>query len=110
VNPCQSCGACCATYRVTFPAEELDELPGGVVPLGFADLMGSIGAYMKGTERQPPRCVALRGEIGRSVGCSIYEFRPSACREFAPLASIGRGDQACNDARRRHGLAPLDAA
>jgi len=64
-------------------------------------------ACMKGTGQFPIRCTALRGEIGREVGCAIYEFRPSPCREFAPLAAVGRGDDACNDARRRHGLSPL---
>lgn len=65
-------------------------------------------ACMRGTERQPPRCMALRGEVGGEVACSIYEFRPSACREFAPLAAVGRGDEACSEARRRHGLPLLN--
>jgi Fe-S-cluster containining protein len=56
------------------------------------------------------RCVALRGRIGEAVSCAIYEFRPVACRDFAPLAAVGNGDEACNDARRRHGLAPLGLA
>ncbi len=58
-----------------------------------------------------------RGEDGWCVAideqrqnCSIYEQRPSPCREFAPLAAHGRrGDQACDDARRRHGLPRLEA-
>jgi Fe-S-cluster containining protein len=48
----------------------------------------------------------LRGIIGDSVSCAIYEFRPSACRDFAPLAAVGRGDEACNEARRHHQLPP----
>jgi hypothetical protein len=62
---------------------------------------------MRGTAAQPPRCVALRGEVGRAVSCLIYAQRPGPCREFAPLATVGRGDEACDDARRRHGLPPL---
>jgi len=107
VNPCQTCGACCATYRVSFYCGELDEFPGGIVPTGLAEQVTSTMACMKGTGQFPIRCTALRGEIGQKVGCAIYEFRPSPCREFAPLAAVGRGDDSCNDARRRHGLSPL---
>lgn len=105
---CTACGACCAVYRVTFHRHELDEVPGGRVPTGLTEAMSADIAGMRGTAAQPPRCVALRGEIGVSVTCAIYEFRPSPCREFAPLAAVGRGDEACNDARRRHGLPPLE--
>jgi Fe-S-cluster containining protein len=85
----------------------MDEVPGGWVPSSLVDRVTPMMACMRGTERQPPRCVALRGEVGKSVSCAIYEFRPSACRDFAPLAAVGSGDQACDDARRRHGLPPL---
>ncbi|MBI5792951.1 MAG: YkgJ family cysteine cluster protein [Rhodocyclales bacterium] len=107
MSPCQSCGACCATYRVSFPRFELDDVPGGAVPEALVESAGVQLVCMRGTAAAPARCVALRGAIGQSVSCAIYEFRPSACREFAPLAAVGRGDEACNDARRRHGLAPL---
>jgi Fe-S-cluster containining protein len=110
VNACQSCGACCVTYRVSFYHGEIDEFPGGIVPAGLTDRVTPHLACMRGTDRQPPRCVALRGEIGKEVGCAIYEFRPSPCREFAPLAAVGQGDEACNSARRRHGLPPLEMA
>jgi Fe-S-cluster containining protein len=106
-SPCQSCGACCATFCVSFAREETDAEPGGRVPAGLTEELGALRVCMRGTERQPPRCVALRGRIGAAVSCAIYEWRPSACREFAPLAALGRGDEACNEARRRHGLAPL---
>lgn len=102
-NPCQACGACCATFRVTMPECELDTA-GGRVPAGLADPWTHGTACMRGT---PGRCVALRGEIGQAVSCAIYESRPEACREFGALAAVGRGDEACNDARRRQGLPPL---
>lgn len=108
-NPCQSCGACCATFRVSFHCGELDDVPGGWVPSGLAEKVTSVMACMHGTERQPPHCAALRGRVGEMVSCAIYEFRPSACRDFSPLAAIGQGDDACNNARRRHGLPALAA-
>lgn len=106
-NPCQTCGACCATYRVSFHSGESDEFVGGSVPAGLIEPITAAMVCMRGTAAQPPRCIALRGEIGREVRCAIYEFRPSACCDFAPLAAVGRGDEACNDARRRHGLPSL---
>ncbi|HWT54227.1 MAG TPA: YkgJ family cysteine cluster protein [Rhodocyclaceae bacterium] len=107
LNACQKCGACCATYRVSFYSGEMDEFPGGIVPSGLVEQINDVMACMRGTERHPVRCVALRGEIGVEVGCAIYEFRPSPCRDFAPYANLGQGDEACADARRRHGLPPL---
>ncbi|HTJ96792.1 MAG TPA: YkgJ family cysteine cluster protein [Rhodocyclaceae bacterium] len=108
LNPCQKCGACCAAYRVSFYAGETDEFPGGIVPNGLVEQINSVMACMRGTEQHPVRCVALRGTIGESVGCSIYEFRPSPCREFSPYSLLGQGDESCAEARRRHGLPPLE--
>ena len=107
MSPCQACGACCATYRVSFPSDEVDDLPGGRVPAGLVEPITPQLAYMRGTAASPARCVALRGRVGEAASCAIYELRPEACREFAPLAAVGRGDEACDKARRRHRLAPL---
>ena len=46
----------------------------------------------------------LRGKVGEKIGCGIYEWRPSPCREFA------EGSDACERARARHGLPALDQA
>ena len=35
---------------------------------------------MRGTNNNPPRCVALAGEVGKQVACTIYGQRPSPCR------------------------------
>jgi Fe-S-cluster containining protein len=107
VSPCQACGACCAGYRVSFHIDEVDDQPGGRVPAGFVEPLTSQLVCMRGTSAAPLRCVALRGRIGESVTCAIYEFRPDVCREFAPLAVLGRGDEACSEARQRHNLPPL---
>ncbi|OHC64920.1 MAG: hypothetical protein A2040_08600 [Rhodocyclales bacterium GWA2_65_19] len=110
MSHCQSCGACCATFRVSFHIEEVDDVSGGRVPAGLVESVAGQLACMRGTATAPRRCVALRGRIGEAVSCAIYEFRPDACREFAPLAAVGRGDEACNEARRRHQLPPLGSA
>lgn len=103
---CVSCGACCATYRVAFAAEELDSA-GGTVPAELTERADGRKAFMRGTAGLSPRCAALQGTIGERVACAIYERRPTPCREFAPEAAAGHGDMMCGDARRRHGLLPL---
>ena len=62
---------------------------------------------MRGTDAAPPRCAALEGVVGQEVRCTIYAQRPGPCRDFAPYAGFGIGDDACDAARRRHGLPPL---
>jgi Fe-S-cluster containining protein len=105
-NPCISCGACCATFRVDFAREELLG-EGGTVPDSLAiDLLPGL-CRMRGTDHASPRCAALVGTVGQQASCGIYEWRPSPCREFGLRAPLGIGDDACNRARRRHGLAPL---
>jgi Fe-S-cluster containining protein len=100
-NPCLRCGACCAAFRVDFHVSEAAPLAPWVVPVTRTLVR------MRGTDDAPPRCAALVGEIGGSVRCAVYSLRPSPCREFAPLAPLGVGDEACARARRRHGLPPL---
>jgi uncharacterized protein len=97
-HACQSCGACCAAFRVSFYWGEVDEAPGGVVPVSFTEKVNDHMACMRGTESSPVRCMALAGKIGEAVKCNIYEWRPSTCREFMP------GTDACNRARARYGL------
>lgn len=100
-SPCQSCGACCACFRVDFAVYELDDM-GGHVPSGLAvDVNGST-CRMRGTDHVPIRCAALTGRVGEQVACGIYEWRPSPCREFEA------GSDACARARLRHGMQPLE--
>lgn len=105
--PCQSCGACCASSWVTFHRSERDDVAGGFVPSGLAVDETSSLCRMRGTDHYPPRCVALKGVIGKSVACSIYEYRPSPCRDFQPHGVFRVSNEDCNDARARHGLSPL---
>ena len=106
-NPCTHCGACCASFRVDFTSEELSS-QGGVVPDGLAVRVNDHSCRMRGTDHARPRCAALVGTVGTQAHCGIYEWRPAPCREFGMLAPLGRGDEACNRARARHGLPALD--
>lgn len=106
LEPCTACGACCADRRVVFHASECEDA-GGLVPAALAGEATDALRCMEGTDRAPPRCLALRGTIGRQVRCAIYELRPSPCREFAPHGVLGVANEACSDARARHGLPAL---
>lgn len=105
-NPCQSCGACCASLRVDFACEELQS-QGGSVPDGLAVVLNDRLARMRGTDHARPRCAALTGTVGQQVSCGIHEWRPSPCREFGLRAPFGIGDEACARARARLGLDAL---
>ena len=94
---CQSCGACCASFRVDFSVFET-EAEGGRVPDGLAEPLTTHTCRLRGTDHQPPRCAALTGRVGERVACGIYEWRPSPCRELAA------GGDACLRARARHGI------
>ncbi len=107
IPACLACGACCAAFRVDFHCSELAEGDRQGVPSAFAVPVTQRLYRLRGTDAASPRCIALEGEVGRAVRCTIYENRPGPCRDFAPYAPLGIGDDACDRARRRHGLPPL---
>lgn len=95
---CQSCGACCSAFRVSFYWSETDFHPDGTVPQELVSSVSPWYVAMKGTLAQPVRCVALEGEVGKSVSCSIYEQRSSTCR------GCEAGSESCLRARQLCGL------
>ncbi len=106
-SPCMSCGACCGTFRVSFYWGETDAAPAGQVPVRLTEQINHYLACMQGTNQSSPRCVALLGEIGDNVRCSIYEQRSSTCREFPYHGEQGQPSPDCQRARAKHGLPPL---
>ncbi|WP_171161568.1 YkgJ family cysteine cluster protein [Usitatibacter palustris] len=92
---CTSCGACCASYRVSFYWSD-----GASLPESMVEKITPVMACMAGSNSASPRCVALQGAVGERVRCSVYEQRPPVCRDVVP------GDERCLEARRRHGLTP----
>lgn len=91
-DPCRGCGACCRTLRVSFHWLETQVPEAMTVPVGLHRVC------MKGTERGDGPCIALRGDR-----CSIYEIRPSPCRDF-PAVIDGRRNPKCLELRARIGL------
>lgn len=100
MSHCQTCGACCVSFRVDFSVYESEE-HGGRVPAGLAMELTDTLCRLRGTDHTPPRCTALTGRLGEKVSCGIYEWRPNPCREFE------EGSDACAMARRRHGMLPV---
>lgn len=105
-NPCVTCGACCAFYRASFYWAETD-IGGGTVPSVMTEKLNDFRAVMVGSQPPKPRCIALQGTIGQSVGCSIYELRASVCRDFKVSWEDGVHNPRCDAARQAWGLEPL---
>ncbi|MGC9457870.1 MAG: YkgJ family cysteine cluster protein [Halothiobacillaceae bacterium] len=106
-NPCLSCGACCAFFRVSFHWMEADPDCGGTVPPELTEPAGRHLVAMRGTNQPQPRCIALTGTIGEAVLCSIHPKRSSTCRQFSRSGESGLPNPDCDRARAAWGLAPL---
>ena len=98
VSPCQSCGACCAHYRVSFYWQEAEQRG---LDVGRLVQVTPLRVCFQGTDTPPSRCVHLAGEVGSCASCTIYDQRPTPCRE------VQTGDEKCLRAREAHGLGPL---
>jgi hypothetical protein len=106
LHPCQKCGACCSMYRVTFRSIETHEDSFGV-PADLTVKVSPETSAMKFNNPKSQRCVALKGSIGKNVGCSIYDNRPSPCRNFKASFEDGTQNPRCDEARAVMGLQPL---
>ncbi|VEA99994.1 putative ferredoxin [Klebsiella pneumoniae] len=96
-------------FGVSFYWAEADDA-GGLVPSALTEPLTPFLRCMSGTNQRQSRCAALSGDIGDAVHCTIYENRPSPCREFAMSGENGEENDACNRARARYGLPPLAAS
>ena len=112
-NPCVQCGACCAYFRVSFFWQEADPENPESVPIELTVNTDEQRICMQGTDHPSPRCIVLQGQIGQRVGCSIYDRRPSPCREFGLhdnhgiISATGIDLIRCNQARLAWNLPPL---
>lgn len=110
LHPCLSCGACCASFRVSFywreaePKDHDQPVPEDL----WSELTDNLRC-MKGTEvKHHPKCIALKGVIGEKVSCTIYSNRSSTCRNFKASFEDGIKNEKCDYARAKHGLRPLE--
>lgn len=109
LHPCQSCGACCASFRVAFYWRESEPSDtDNPVPRELSVDLSPTHRIMKGTEhKHHPKCIALKGRVGSHVECSIYSQRSSTCRRFEASYENGKHNPRCDEARAKHGLSPL---
>jgi Fe-S-cluster containining protein len=105
INPCMTCGACCAYFRVSFYWAEADDA-GGIVPTQLTEPLTPFLRCMSGTNQRQSRCAASRVKSANRCTALSYEHRPSPCREFAMSGEGGEVNEACNRARARYGLPP----
>lgn len=106
-NPCISCGLCCSNFRVSFYHGEIEGMPFGFVPAALVEKLNESRACMKGTSQKNPRCIALSGTLCEQVACTIYEQRPTPCREFAVWEDNGKVNERCQNLRVAVGLSPI---
>ena len=104
---CQSCGACCCNternrlegtleyVEVTKQDRLYEERRDLLKQLAVRNEAGVFHLRLVGEEQ---RCVALDGDVGEGVSCTLYPFRPAGCR------NVEAGDEECLKARRFHGL------
>lgn len=103
--PCQECGACCVDLYGDGTVADLqpeDEQRLGPRRLQLYTVQS--GGRWPDTPHHATStrvdalgntvCRALRGSVGRSCSCRIYEDRPTLCRSFE------RGSRACLSSRR----------
>ncbi len=108
VNPCLSCGACCAFYQASFYWTETEDFTPGGVPIEMTRKLNDFRLVMKGTSGSTPRCIALTGFVGQRVACTIYARRSSVCRCFEASWRNNAPNPYCDKARKAWRLEPLN--
>lgn len=101
VPDCETCGVCCA-FALVVPAGKngSHKLPAywEIYPDDAPDEPPILRIMPRDAENG--HCVNLDGELGKKVGCSVYDVRPSACRDFE------EGSDRCREYRRMYGIEP----
>jgi Fe-S-cluster containining protein len=104
---CFHCGQCCQHFRVSFYHGELAAHGADGVPQELVTQITPHLACMKGTEMGGKACIALTHSQTDGYRCSIYESRPSPCREFNILNNDGTENPDCKKLRERIGLGSI---
>ncbi|MBW6086496.1 YkgJ family cysteine cluster protein [Escherichia coli] len=107
LNPCMTCGACCAFFRVSFYWAEADDA-GGTIPARLTEQISPFHRCMSGTnQKNPPMYCPCRNPGQKMPAARYIKNRSSTCREFAMSGENGVVNEACNRARAKYGLTPL---
>ena len=103
---CQSCGACCCNtdenraeryidYVQVTARSPLSRQPALLRKLTVLNAKGERHMRLEGKDQ---RCVALSGDLGVRVSCTIYQLRPASCHRVQP------GSKECRRDRRERGI------
>ncbi|MCK6523678.1 YkgJ family cysteine cluster protein [Myxococcota bacterium] len=103
---CMRCGACCCNAQANVDAGSVDYIPvNDPKSRLLRDNTLNKRYVVHNAEGEPHlrldpsgRCNALRGRLGYSVFCVIYQDRPGGCKR------VQAGDKECERARREKGL------
>lgn len=97
---CTKCGACCVSEHDLDAYVDTEPSEAELIPAHM--LLRRFGFSSLRTKKRPRGdvvCIALRGQLGKKVRCSIYDVRPAVCRSFRP------GSRACLLSRAEVGIA-----
>lgn len=98
---CLTCGVCCA-FALPVEVSRTDTTDG----LDCIDIIADGAMDDTVINRYLPRdpetayCTHLKGKLGESIACGVYDIRPEECRIFDV------GSDRCHEFRRMYGLEP----
>ncbi|MEO7091674.1 MAG: YkgJ family cysteine cluster protein [Polyangiales bacterium] len=96
---CQTCGACCHGDEGWVHVDAADDARVDESPaLAAHVVLTRHGGYVKRSLRMVKGACAALAATPSGVTCTIYDVRPSVCRE------LESGSDACHAARRARGL------
>jgi Fe-S-cluster containining protein len=96
---CQTCGACCHGDEGWVHVDAADDARVDSSPaLSAHVVLTRHGGYVKRSLRMVGGACSALAKTPSGVTCTIYEVRPSVCRE------LESGSDACHAARRARGL------
>ncbi|MBX3287767.1 MAG: YkgJ family cysteine cluster protein [Acidobacteria bacterium] len=102
VPDCLTCGACCQGLICVGvrPADNVDPSLYWDVTTEAAEGEIVVDRYLR-RDSETLACIALEGNIGERVNCTVYETRPKMCHHF------DAGSDRCHAIRRAFGIEPF---
>lgn len=103
IPECTTCGACCGAMICVAVGSEDVQTPAehywNITTTGERGEI-TVDRYLR-RSGETLACANLGGEIGKAVGCQIYEQRPQMCHVFEA------GSDKCHALRRAYGIEPF---
>ena len=100
VPDCQTCGVCCDHDPIVPTDLHESERLGVYVEITDDSETNVVVDRIVTRDFAAGHCAHLEGDLGRFVGCGVYDRRPDVCRDFEA------GSDRCREYRRMYGLEP----